>query len=609
MFPFKIRQSLLLLEKRDRRRLVVIVLAQAFLSFLDLIGIALIGAIGALTINGVQSKSSTGLLAEFTNFVGIANLTYQGQVVILGLVSSVVLIGKTLLSIYFTRRILRFLSNKGALISTKLVKSLFSQPITYVQKQSSQETLFALTQGVMNITLGVLGSLATLFTDFALLLVLCLGLFIVDPLVALSTIALFSGIGLLLYRVLHQRALELGILQTELHISSNQKIFELVKGYREILVKDRVNFYGNEISKLRFSLSETLADSSFLPYIGKYVIETSVLIGGLTIGAVQFAISDAVSAVSTLSIFLAAGMRIAPAVLRMQQGAISLKSYIGTADRTLELAEQLQFTSDETAAVRNLSEDSPKFEYPDFKSNIKFQDVNFSYPNSNRIAIADLSFEVKEGEFIAIVGDSGAGKSTIADLMLGIISPDSGEIKVSGVSPDAAIKSWPGAIAYVPQDPLVIEGSLRENITLGYGQNSISVERVERALKVSKLETLIESLDNGLDTLVGESGWGISGGQKQRLGIARAMYSNPKLLVLDEATSALDATTESDISASINTLKGSVTIVMIAHRLSIVRDANKIVYMENGRMIGVGSFEELRLRIDKFDKQARLMGL
>jgi ABC-type multidrug transport system fused ATPase/permease subunit len=428
-------------------------------------------------------------------------------------------------------------------------------------------------------------------------------------LVALSTIALFSGIGLLLYRVLHQRALELGILQTELHISSNQKIFELVKGYREILVKDRVNFYGNEISKLRFSLSETLADSSFLPYIGKYVIETSVLIGGLTIGAVQFAISDAVSAVSTLSIFLAAGMRIAPAVLRMQQGAISLKSYIGTADRTLELAEQLQFTSDETAAVKNLSEDSPKFEYPDFKSNIKFQDVNFSYPNSNRIAIADLSFEVKEGEFIAIVGDSGAGKSTIADLMLGIISPDSGEIKVSGVGPDVAIKSWPGAIAYVPQDPLVIEGSLRENITLGYGQNSISVERVERALKVSKLETLIESLDNGLDTLVGESGWGISGGQKQRLGIARAMYSNPKLLVLDEATSALDATTESDISASINTLKGSVTIVMIAHRLSIVRDANKIVYMENGRMIGVGSFEELRLRIDKFDKQARLMGL
>lgn len=609
MFPFKIRQSLLLLEKRDRRRLVVIVLAQAFLSFLDLIGIALIGAIGALTINGVQSKLSTGVLAEFTKFVGIANLTYQGQVVILGLASSVVLIGKTLLSIYFTRRILRFLSNKGALISTKLVKSLFSQPITYVQKQSSQETLFALTQGVMNITLGVLGSLATLFTDFALLFVLCLGLFIVDPLVALSTIALFSGIGLLLYRVLHRRALELGILQTELHISSNQKIFELVKGYREILVKDRVNFYGNEISKLRFSLSETLADSSFLPYIGKYVIETSVLIGGLTIGAVQFAISDAVSAVSTLSIFLAAGMRIAPAVLRMQQGAISLKSYIGTADRTLELAEQLQFTSDKTAAVKHLSEDSPKFEYPDFKSNIKFQDVNFSYPNSNRIAIADLSFEVKEGEFIAIVGDSGAGKSTIADLMLGIISPDSGEIKVSGLSPDVAIKAWPGAIAYVPQDPLVIEGSLRENITLGYGQNSISVKRVEQALKVSKLETLIESLDTGLDTLVGESGWGISGGQKQRLGIARAMYSNPKLLVLDEATSALDATTESEISASINTLKGRVTIVMIAHRLSIVRDANKIVYMENGRMIGVGSFEELRLRVDKFDKQARLMGL
>ena len=177
------------------------------------------------------------------------------------------------------------------------------------------------------------------------------------------------------------------------------------------------------------------------------------------------------------------------------------------------------------------------------------------------------------------------------------------------MDPLLTIRRWPGAVAYVPQEPLLIEGSIAANITLGYPEDSMSRVDLDRALKLSKFEEIVESLNFGINTLVGESGWGLSGGQKQRLGIARALYPNPKVLVLDEATSALDASTESEISSAINNLKGKVTIVMIAHRLSTVRKADKVIYLEHGKIIDIGLFEDLRARVQKFDEQARLMGL
>jgi ABC-type multidrug transport system fused ATPase/permease subunit len=172
-----------------------------------------------------------------------------------------------------------------------------------------------------------------------------------------------------------------------------------------------------------------------------------------------------------------------------------------------------------------------------------------------------------------------------------------------------AIRNWSGAIAYVPQDALIVSGTIQENVALGYSKNSISELHVERAIKISQLDEFISSLPEGINTQVGERGTKLSGGQRQRLGIARALYSNPSLIILDEATSALDGQTESDLSSAINILKGAVTVVMIAHRLSTVRDADKIVFLDQGKSLAVGNFEEVRLRVPEFDKQAKLMGL
>jgi ABC-type multidrug transport system fused ATPase/permease subunit len=220
-----------------------------------------------------------------------------------------------------------------------------------------------------------------------------------------------------------------------------------------------------------------------------------------------------------------------------------------------------------------------------------------------------VSISASAGKIIAIVGPSGAGKTTLVDVLLGVIEPDMGSIKVSRVTPLEAIAKWPGAISYVPQDVMVVNGSIRENVALGYPLEAASDELVNSALSIASLSDFVANLPEGLDSNLGERGGKISGGQRQRIGIARALFTKPKLLVLDEATSALDGDTEESISTDIQKLKGSTTVVLIAHRLSTVRDADLVLYMDKGEIVARGTFEEVRNSVPDFDRQAKLMGL
>jgi ABC-type multidrug transport system fused ATPase/permease subunit len=340
-----------------------------------------------------------------------------------------------------------------------------------------------------------------------------------------------------------------------------------------------------------------------MPYVSKYVIESSMVIGAILIAAIQFKMQDAVHAVATLSIFLAAGSRIVPAILRVQQGALSIKSSLGAADPTLIYIDKLK----ETDFVQSDSRE-PMFSHTDFIATVDVNSVSFCYPAKDSNAISDMSLSIKPGQMVALVGPSGGGKTTFIDLILGVLLPSTGEIRISGRSPIEAIKQWPGAIAYVPQNVSIANGSIRSNVEMGYVNSDTYLAQLERALRAAHLDQFVLQSPLGLESPVGERGAMLSGGERQRLGIARALFTSPALLVLDEATSALDAETEQLVSESIGKLRGKTTVLMVAHRLSTVKSADTVVYIDAGVILASGSFAEVRTKVPDFDNQAKLMG-
>ena len=600
----RLSRAIKVLSRADQRKIIAITVLQILMGGLDLLGVIAIGLLGALSVTGLQSGEPGDRVSAALRILHIQSATFQRQAVILGISAVVLLVGRTVLSIFFTRRTLFFLSRRGAKISADLISRLLSQSLLVVQSRTTQETVYAVTTGVERIVLQVLATTVVWIADLALLVVMMAGLLVVDSVTAISTFLVFLLVGYLLYKFMHVRAGNLGIENSTLNIKSNEKIVEVFASYRESVVRNRRDYYAREIGHLRYSLANTSAELGFLPYVSKYVIETTVVVGAVLIGAAQFIFQDAAHAIATLAIFLSAGTRIAPAVLRLQQGTITIKSGLGVASPTLDLIEALG-----NASMTENINDRVDVIHEGFISKIDIKDISLTYPNKIVPAIANVSLTIPAGTSVAFVGPSGAGKTTIIDVLLGVLNPDSGSVLVSGLPPLLAVAKWPGSVSYVPQDVVIAAGTIRENIALGYPMEEATDELVIGALKVAHLDEFVASLPDGIDTQVGERGARISGGQRQRLGIARAMFTRPHLLVLDEATSSLDGETEASISDAIHALRGSTTVVIIAHRLSTVRNADKVVYLSNGKVLATGTFEEVRKAVPDFDHQAKIMGL
>jgi ABC-type multidrug transport system fused ATPase/permease subunit len=602
-----VRISFQLLSVSDRRKLLIITLFQIFLSLLDAIAVGLIGILGALSVTGIQTQPPTGRMLDLLILLQIQNLTFHFQVAVLAFFASGLFIFRTLLSIYFIKRTLGFLALRSAFFTAKASKILFAQDYSVLKSYSKQEIVMNLTGGVHSLIVGVLGSSVLVITDFALIILMLLSIFIVEPSLAITSLILFSIIAIILQKHLGRRAENLSLLSFKASLESSQMIINIVDSFRELFLRNSLLEHIGRLEASRIEFAKFSAKVALLPHVSKYIIESAVILGVLVLTTQQILINAAAGAVGALAVFLAATSRIAPSILRLQQGLLQIRSSTGSAKPILEMLSSLP----EDISLK-VSETKSKvdFDYFGFKPSILVENVTFSYPDSKSNSLEKINLTISPGQYICIVGKSGTGKSTLVDLILGVSKPSEGLITISGVSPLTAVQTWPGAIALVSQSLDIVHATICQNITLEpCGNNCSYHDQVWKALEVAQLKEFVKSLENGLQTHIGDSGINLSGGEKQRLAVARALFTNPKLIVLDEATSSLDSETESQLIESLKAWKGEATVLHIAHRLSSVKNADLIYYIDNSRIVGTGTFDELRIAIPSFDKQAEMQGL
>lgn len=591
-----------LLPKNAKRKSGIYFLAQLLANLMDIVGLILIGLLLALSITGIQSRDAGSAVSRVTEILKIDGLTLAGQATFLGGLAMGFFLGKTFFSIWLSRKTLRMLSVTSAKLSAEYSDRLLNSGYKEISKHSIQKYQFDILSGMNALILEGLGGTLAFLVDTALIIFIFTALILVDPFVAFVALIIFFSLGLLLYSIMGERLKKIGERTTQLSILGSEDIQQTINVYKEVSLRGTRVFFVDKITRTRMSLAELSWKSAFYPTISKYIFESAVIISAIFVAGLAFLLNDAVNAASTLTIFMTAASRMAPASLRMQQNAVSIKNSMGRGTESL-------------VALEELRERERDFQ-PNLKitrlasSGISLNQVTFSHDNETlEPTILNVTLQFDEGKFVAIVGPTGSGKSTIMNLIGGFLEPTSGFVHINGLSPSEYVESGPGLIGYVPQNIFVINGSLYDNIALGVEQTPETIEACLDALKSAHLWDFVESLPGGINTIIKGPMGGLSGGQLQRLGIARCLFSKPRIVLLDEATSSLDAGTEVLVSKEIIRNLNGATLVVIAHRLSTIKEADEIFYLDKGILIGNGSFDELRSQVPNFESQATLLGL
>jgi ABC-type multidrug transport system fused ATPase/permease subunit len=589
--------SLNILEPKARKKIYLVCLLQVFLGLLDLIGVAVIGLTGAVAISGIGGNPPTQSVENILKTLQLNNFDFQKQVAILAFLATFALVSRTFISVTLTRRALRFLAVQTSNIASRITDLSFSKGLGLIQRKPKAEFLFITSDSINHLIIGVLGAGVVLASDLSVLFVLSLGIFLVNPIIAIGCLIYFGLIAFFLHHNLSSKAGLIGKNAAATQVSIADETLELIDTYRENFVSNRLSNYLNSLSEKKRKLSLFNAELTFMPNIAKYTLESAVLIGALIIGAQQFLTNDAILAIANLTLFMAAGGRIVPAILRIQQNLLNVTSNSGSGAPGLAHLKYLQKLDGKNLSLpESVAEKSTS----NFLPEILIQNLAFRYEGENDFELKNISFNIKQGEFFAIVGPSGSGKTTLVDLMLGALEPTSGSIVISGEKPRVCISTWPGSLSYVPQRVQIGNKSLVENIALGIDLNEINLNQVANIISMLEMTNITNNASEITE---------LSGGQKQKIGIARAVYNESRIIIFDEATSSLDAQSEATISRVISELHQNTTIIVIAHRLSTIKNADRIAYMENGEVKAIGKFDELRKMVPNFDVQAELMGL
>jgi len=592
------KTSLNLLDNQSKKRIMLATFALSCLSIVDVIAIGLVGLLSLMTLQGISPGNSSNKVASVLRLLKIQNLTFQAQASVLAGLIAICFIGRILISIFVARKMLMFLSHRSVGISKMLMDLVLQRKASEVKSFSKSSISYGLTEGVDRIVVGVIGSVMNIGSDFTLIVLLIMSLNFIDFTLGITSVIFFGFIGVLIYIRQGNVSARLGKTLSAKRIQISDRLFGVIDSLREVQLRGTLQTSISEITDLRSSQSQAWAQMSFQPFMAKYYLEIGMVIGAIVVGGLQFLTHDAKHAVSYLALFLAAGVRIIPSILRLHSSLINIRASSGVASVTLAL---LSLSMDDG------SELSPN-KYSDSSQGISFSQLSFNHPNNVEFAMRNLNFRIDQNKFTALVGPSGSGKSTIFDLALGFSSPKEGVVTIEGIPPSEFIKGHPGVISLVPQQVNISKDSLRENLLLGF-KGKVDDDYLYHLLESLELSDLINSLPKGLDSDLGEFGSSLSGGQKQRIGIARAVCTSPRYLFLDEATSNLDAATENVIMKFLANMKSKMTIIVIAHRLTTVQAADQVIYVENGQLLACGTFNEVRANVPNFETQAGLMGI
>jgi ABC-type multidrug transport system fused ATPase/permease subunit len=611
---WSIKKAIRLLRPGKRRLLFFAAAIQISLGLLDLIGILLVGLLAAVAVSGIGVNQLPNWITTMFDSIGLGSLTVSQLSVFIALVAVFTLVIKTFFSALMARKITRFLANRQADLSVSLASDFLSRPLSQVQRWTTSEAIYALGAGVGAATVALLGSAIAIASEVFLFTIIGISLFIYDPLLTLVSGGFFGLIVFFMHRILTRTSARNAQTVTDASIDTLTAVSEALSTYRETMVLNRRDLYIDRYSRLVGKYANANAANTFIVEIPKYVLEAALYFGVLLLGVVQFLTRDWAAAAATVGLFLAAGSRVMPSLLRLQGAGITIKNASVQAQPTFFMHDYLKSnpangSGNEQRMSATIITEQIASGFKDFKADVVVKLVTHTYPEATTPALHTVNLVIPEGTSVALVGSTGAGKSTLTDIILGVIQPDSGSITISGVSPRVAINRWPGAIAYVPQAVALVAGSVRENVALGLPRDFIDDDLVWEALNRAHLADFLASSREGLDTSVGERGFRLSGGQRQRLGIARALFTRPKLLILDEATSSLDSETEQAITETLQELEGKVTTITVAHRLATIRLADQVVFLKNGNIVTRGTFDEVRATVPDFRRQAELLGL
>lgn len=584
------REILRILSRKEKTRLIAYGFGRVALNLLDVAALALVGIIGFLVANpGAKFHIYTSFKAS-----GFLSIT---DVPLIASLSALLFVFKTIFSVTVSFQFASFISNLEAGYSGKYLRNQFSSPSINRNAPDAPNVQSILLTSLHDLVTGAIGSMSVILAEGSLLIFLVAGFILLNPFAAISVVAYLGTITFFLSRFIMPRVQKARAGDYE----NSRKVMRLVRDYlairREVVLQNANQNWLSGISDTKYLQILNASRGVALGNLPRNLIETSLIMGVFGFLAIVVLLSDISSQAMTIGVFLVGGLRMVAAVLPFQAAVATYRQALGS------LRDALEGLGHSAAKTRSLPPLVPEISAT---PNLSVDVVKYDVPGSH-FSLSEVKFDVPFGSKVAVVGPSGAGKSTLAELIIGFVSPTEGSVTLDGIQTSDVLSEHPKLFGYVPQRSHLIEGTLFENISLGSVNDAASQLKATEVLNFAGLGDMVSKLPNGLQEQLSPGHPNISGGELQRLGMARALFTSPRILVLDEATSALDAETENTLSVTLSNLRGSMTQIVIAHRLSTILDADLIIYLDGGEVLGMGEFASLSASVPGFKRALRLL--